>query len=75
MTQRIFYCNACGDKRGWPRRIERIHGACSICKEECWGNETPRSMLPDIPKPARQMRFEFDEAVMTKLDEALNKHT
>lgn len=45
----MFYCNPCGDVRGWPRSLAKSHGRCEICTESRACNDMPSSSLP-LPK-------------------------
>lgn len=29
----MFYCDPCGESRGWPQGFARSRGPCEVCKE------------------------------------------
>lgn len=59
--QHTFYCDPCGDERGWPRRIVPVKGRCQVCGGECNGNHIQTALLPTPPELPGQLRFNFKE--------------
>ena len=46
----MFYCDTCGEERGWPKDISfRSFGSCEICGEPAECSDIPSKYLP-IPK-------------------------
>lgn len=43
----MFYCNKCGEKRGWPTdTLFKSGGACEICGKRAVCNDVPSKYLP-----------------------------
>lgn len=61
--QTTFYCDPCGDNRGWPRRIDPVNGRCQVCGEEVLGNHIRTELLPTPETYYGQLRFDFKERV------------
>lgn len=59
--QTTFYCDPCGDTKGWPRRIEPVKGRCHVCGDECLGNHIRTALLPTPPEVIGQLKFNFKE--------------
>ena len=45
----MFYCNPCGEKRGWPQSLMQSRGTCELCGKTMTCNHVQSSMLP-LPK-------------------------
>jgi len=45
----MFYCDKCGNKRGWPISAVRPLEACEVCEIVVVCNDTPSKLLP-LPK-------------------------
>ena len=45
----MFYCNPCGEPRGWPLSMMQSRGTCELCGEATTCNHVSYAMLP-LPK-------------------------
>lgn len=45
----MFYCNPCGETRGWPQSLMQSRGTCELCGQLKTCNHVQSSMLP-LPK-------------------------
>lgn len=42
----MFFCNACGDQRLWPRSFSQSYGKCEICGKCDACSDIPSGILP-----------------------------
>jgi hypothetical protein len=46
----MFYCNTCGEKKGWPTNtLLQSAGSCEICNKKVLCNDVSSKYLP-LPK-------------------------
>jgi hypothetical protein len=46
---RLFYCDSCQKKNGWPEGYSHSRGACEVCGEQAMCHDVPSSALPRPP--------------------------
>jgi hypothetical protein len=68
----MFYCDPCGNKRGWPFGWFKSLGPCEICHQTRLCGDVPSGALP-VPA-AREPMYVMPSDLQRELGEYLDGH-